>query len=161
MYHTHLGQVKCVNFYVAKRLPICLGSFECCCKAGRRSLVDMKLWGAAHSTYLQSVKLGLVPRALLAVWWQLAWPCSPSSKRCQPGYAMMGLGRAGTLGCSRWWRWGGYSYRWKLLVSSSAHSHRGLADAALGAEVRPLPRAPAVPRGHQHCKGGLCPGPPG
>lgn len=42
-----------------------------------------------------------------------------------------------------------------------AHSHRGLADAALGAEVRPLPRAPAVPRGHQHCKGGLCPGPPG
>lgn len=121
--HTHFGQVKCVNFYVAKHLPICLGSFECCCKAGHRSLVDMKLWGAAHGTYLQSVKLGLVPRALLAVWWQLAWPCSPGSKRCQPGYAMPGLGRAGTLGCCRWWRWGGYSYRWKLLVSSSVSIH--------------------------------------
>lgn len=125
MYRTHLGQVKCVNFYVPKRLPIWLGSFTCCCKAGHRSLVNMQLWGAAHSTYLQSVKLGpgLVPGALLAAQWQLARPRRAGSKRCQPGCAVPGLGRAGTLGCCRWWRWGGYSYCWKLLVSISVPIH--------------------------------------
>lgn len=143
---------------------LCLGSLVCCCKSDHGSSVDLKPWGATHSAHLWSIKpsLGLVPEPLLATVQQLALPKSLTGSSASLDMPCCG--------------WGGWSIGLLSRVEGSsttagncaqhvcACSHRGLANAALVAEVRSLPSSrscAAWPWEHHNCKGSPCPEQPG